>query len=86
MTDILKQSSAEDDFSAAFSTASALLEPSSASHWDFINSWRVEPQSNDRAPVFGVVVPLGASASARRSTLRRKRQEMFKAWSQDRHD
>ncbi|MDQ2975077.1 MAG: hypothetical protein M3R69_06670 [Acidobacteriota bacterium] len=60
--------------------------PDSASRWAFINGWRVEPQSDDRAPVIGAVAPVTGSPSARRSNARRKHQAMFKEWSQERHD
>jgi hypothetical protein len=66
--------------------APSLFDSSAASRWAFINGWQVEPQSDDRAPVFGVVASSPASPSARRSTARRKHQAMFKEWSQDRHD
>jgi hypothetical protein len=82
VTDILKQSVAENDAGAAPS----LPESASTLRWAFINGWKVEPQFNDRAPMFGAVVPSTASPSGRRSTARRKHQAMFKEWSQDRHD
>lgn len=82
MTDILKQSVAESDAGVATS----LLESSAGSHWAFINGWKVEPQSDDRTPVFGAVALSTASASAHRSSARRKHQARFKEWSQDRHD
>jgi hypothetical protein len=65
---------------------SSLVDSSAASRWAFINGWQVEPQSDDRAPMFSAVAPETASPSARRSTARRKHQAMFKEWSQDRHD
>ena len=64
----------------------SLPESSVALHWAFINGWKVEPQSNDRAPAFGSVAAGTASPSARRSSARRKHQAMFKEWSQERHD
>ena len=82
MTDILKQSVAENDDG----TAPFLPESSATLRWAFINGWKVEPQSDDRAPMFGAVAPSTASPSARRSSARRKHQAMFKEWSQDRHD
>lgn len=84
--DSLKQSSAKDDSSASPSTAGSLADSAATSHWDFINSRIIAPELNDRAPAFGVVTPDSPSASVRRSTTRRKHQEMFKAWSQERHD
>jgi hypothetical protein len=86
VTDSLKQLSVGNDFSPSLSTSASLAESSAASHWDFINNWNVLPQSNDRTPVFGAAVPGSASAAAHRSSVRRKHQEMFKAWSQERHD
>jgi hypothetical protein len=79
----IKQPVAENDSRAASS-----LDSSAGSHWAFINGWKVEPQSNDRAPALGenaagIVSP---SASASRSTARRNHQKKFKEWSQERHD
>ena len=60
--------------------------------WSFFNSWKVAAQPNDRPPAPAAVTANLAqpsftpSASAQRSTLRRKQQAMFKVWSQDRHD
>ena len=82
VTDILEQSVAESDEDMAPS----LLESSAVSHWAFINGWKVEPQSDDRTPVFGAVALSTASPSADRSSARRRHQAMFKEWSQDRHD
>ncbi|HEY2973931.1 MAG TPA: hypothetical protein VGJ48_15560 [Pyrinomonadaceae bacterium] len=82
MTDILKQSVVENDTS----TAPLVAESSAPLRWAFINEWHVEPQSDDRAPVFGAVAPSTASPSARRSAARRKHQARFKEWSQGRHD
>lgn len=56
------------------------------SRWTFINSWKVEPQSEDRMPVLGDVAQSAASPSARRSTARRMHQAMYKEWSKERHD
>ena len=81
MTDILKSVAANDVVSAP-----SLPEPSAMPRWAFINDWQVEPQSDDRAPVFGAVASSTGSPSARRSTARRKHQAMFKEWSQDRRD
>ena len=80
MTDVHKPSVAENDADQASSV------PESSLHWSFINGWKVEPQSDDRAPMFGTVAPSTASPSAHRSSARRKHQAMFKEWSQDRHD
>jgi hypothetical protein len=80
LTDIPKESVELD------ADAASHLEDSTSSHWAFINGWKVEPQSNDRLPVFGVIASSTAPPSARRSSTRRKHQAMFKAWSQDRHD
>ena len=56
------------------------------SRWTFINSWKVEPQSDDRMPALGDVAQSAASRSARRSTARRTHQAMYKEWSKERHD
>jgi hypothetical protein len=80
--DILKQSVAENDAG----TPPSLPDHSATSRWAFINGWKVEPQSDDRAPMFGAVAPGTASPSAHRSSARRKHQAMYKEWSQDRHD
>lgn len=80
MTDVHKRSVAENDAGRAASV------PESPLRWSFINGWKVEPQSDDRAPMFGTVATSTASPSARRSSARRKHQAMFKEWSQDRHD
>jgi len=85
MTDILKQSVIENEARTAPSLAASLKETARLRR-GFINDWRVEPQSNDRPPVFGVVAPGTAAPAARRSTARRQHQQMFKAWSQDRHE
>ena len=82
MTDIHKQSVAESDAGKA----TPLVESSAMSHWAFINGWKVEPQSDDRRPMFGAVAHSTASPAAHRSSARRKHQAMFKEWSQDRHD
>jgi len=82
VTDILKQAVAENDTGMT----TPLLESSAGSHWAFINGWKVEPQSDDRTPMFGAVALSTASVSAHRSSARRKHQAMFKEWSQDRHD
>ncbi|MDQ2921897.1 MAG: hypothetical protein M3R52_09855 [Acidobacteriota bacterium] len=86
VTDMLRQSVAENDAQTAPSTAPSLPESSASLRWAFINGWKVESQSDDRAPMFGAVAPSTASPSARRSSARRKHQAMFKEWSQDRHD
>jgi hypothetical protein len=80
LTDIPKESTTANDADLAPPLSD------STSRWAFINGWKVEPQSNDRAPEFGVVAPSAASPSARRSSTRRKHQAMFKVWSKDRHD
>jgi hypothetical protein len=82
VTDILKQSVATNDAATVPSPPDASV----TSRWAFINGWKVEPQSDDRAPMFGAVAPATASPSAHRSSARRKHQAMYKEWSQDRHD
>jgi hypothetical protein len=58
----------------------------SISRWAFINDSKVEPQSDDREPMFGAVAFTAASPSAGRSRARRKHQAMYKEWSQGRHE
>jgi hypothetical protein len=57
-----------------------------ASHWAFINEWQSTPQADDRIPMFRSMVSSDASPSAARSTARRRHQQMFKEWSQQRHE
>lgn len=60
--------------------------------WAFFSAWQVEAQTNDRSPMPAVPAQnrltgsFEPSASAQRSTTRRKQQVMFKEWSQARHD
>lgn len=56
------------------------------SRWAFINSWKVEPQADDRIPMFGDVAAATSPPPAHRSSARRRHQAMYKQWSQDRHD
>ena len=82
MTDIIEQHVAERDAGMP----PPLLDSSALSHWAFINDWKVEPQSDDRTPMFGAVALSTAAPATHRSSARRKHQVMFKEWSQDRHD
>jgi hypothetical protein len=82
MTNITKPAAEANEANAS----SSLREASTTSRWAFINSWKVNPQADDRAQAFGTVTTSDASPSARRSTARRKHQAKFKEWSQDRHD
>ncbi len=79
MADTFKQSVAARDDEVS------IVLPQST-NWAFINEWRVEPQANDRTPMSGERVSRTKSPSASRSVARRKRQAMFKEWSQDRHE
>ena len=63
-----------------------LMAPADKSRWAFITEWQVEPQSDDRQPMFGRVAAGKSSQAAGRSRSRRQHQAMFKAWSQSRHD
>ena len=81
VTDILRQSVAENDGRATTS-----LSRQSATRRAFINGSKVEPQSDDRAPMVGAAARSTASAASNRSRARRKHQAMYKEWSQDRHD
>ena len=83
MTDKFKQTSGNTNLIPAI-----LDRP----RWAFFNAWSVEAQANDRSPMPAVAsrTPLNntftPSASAQRSTIRRKQQAMFKEWSQGRHE
>jgi hypothetical protein len=81
MTNITKPAAEANE-----ANVSSALEASTTSRWAFINSWKVNPQADDRAQALGTVASNAASPSTRRSTARRKHQAMFKEWSQDRHD
>jgi hypothetical protein len=67
-------------------TISSLPVSPTTSRWAFINGSRVEPQADDRIPMFGAVAVSTRSPSAQRSTARRRHQAMYKEWSQNRHD
>jgi hypothetical protein len=54
--------------------------------WNFINSWKLADQADDRRLTLGTVAERGGSAPAQRSFARRSHQRSFKAWSQERHD
>ncbi|HLO01134.1 MAG TPA: hypothetical protein VK208_21940 [Pyrinomonadaceae bacterium] len=64
----------------------SLTDSAAKLRWAFINSWQVEPQSEDRLPAFGTGAQAVASPPPTRSAVRRKHQQMFKQWSQARHD
>jgi hypothetical protein len=57
-----------------------------ASHWSFINGWKVADQADDRRLAPGMVAQRAGSAAAQRSFARSSHQRGFKAWSQERHD
>ncbi len=82
MADIFKQTAGDNE--SAFKLP--LLGSTSKSRWAFINDGKVEPQSDDREPMFGAVAFSTASLSAGRSSARRKHHAMYKEWSQGRHD
>lgn len=67
-------------------SVSPATSDSPAAHWAFINGWKVEPQADDRIPMFGSVANSATAPSVQRSMARRKHQAMHKAWSQERHD
>ena len=54
--------------------------------WAQLNPWLSEGQADDRAPMNGSVKNSGETPSVQRSFARRFHQEMFKKWSQARHD
>ncbi|MFN2514702.1 MAG: hypothetical protein ABR556_00675 [Pyrinomonadaceae bacterium] len=68
------------------SVSRARSDSPATARWAFINGWKVEPQADDRIPMFGSVVNSVAAPSVRRSIARRRHQAMHKAWSKDRHD
>lgn len=86
MAEIPKHILAENETRPALSMESSLPLASSGTRWAFINGWKVEPQSNDRAPMIGEIHIGTASPAALRSSTRRQRQAMFKEWSRSRHD
>ena len=54
--------------------------------WALDNPWLAEGQANDRSPMNGAVSPSSGTSAEQRSFARRTHQEMFKKWSQARHD
>ena len=80
--DVINQSAAED----APVIEVPLMAQADESRWAYITQWQVEPQPDDRRPMFGRIAAGKSSQSAGRSTTRRRHQAMFKAWSQSRHD
>ncbi len=60
--------------------------PSDAIRWAQLNPWLSEGQADDRRPMRGTDGVSSGSLSARRSSTRRTHQEMYKKWSQGRHD
>ncbi len=62
------------------------LAPDREKGFAFFSDWKLEPQSNDRVPMFGVVSSRQASEAARRSSTRRQRKATYKEWSRQRHD
>ena len=62
------------------------VDASHDARWRFINSWRVEPQFNDRMQAIGAVGLSTETAGGRRSSTRRRHQLSNKQWSRERHD
>ena len=54
--------------------------------WGFINAWKVEPQADDRMQAVDAAGFRDAAPFGRPAATRRRHQELFKRWSQDRHD
>ncbi|HKO98222.1 MAG TPA: hypothetical protein VJU86_14590 [Pyrinomonadaceae bacterium] len=54
--------------------------------WGFINAWKVEPQSDDRMQAADAAGFRDAAPFGRPAATRRRHQELYKRWSQDRHD
>lgn len=65
---------------------SPALAPLDAIRWAQLNPWLSEGQSDDRSPMRGTDGVSTGALSVRRSTARRSHQEMYKKWSQARHD
>jgi hypothetical protein len=61
-------------------------DPFDAEHWALANPWLTEGQANDRAPMDGSVTDCDETPSGQRAFTRRTHQQMFKKWSQARHD
>lgn len=78
-----ERSSAQGEESSA---SPAISDSPATARWAFINGWKVEPQADDRIPMFGSVLNSATTSSVHRSTARRRHQTMHKAWSQERHD
>jgi hypothetical protein len=68
---------------AAKSPAQSEFDPV---RWAQLNPWLSEGQADDRIPMNGSVKDSGGPPSVQRSFARRSHQEMFKKWSQARHD
>lgn len=60
--------------------------PFDATKWALKNPWLVEGQSDDRVPMNGAVAVTNGTPAEQRSFARRTHQEMFKKWSQARHE
>ncbi len=52
--------------------------------WHFLNAWQVNPQADDRRPMFGGVTEGAGPPSVRRAVSRRSHQVKFKEWSKNR--
>ena len=61
-------------------------DPFDAEHWALPNPWLSEGQANDRAPMDGSVTDCDEAPSGQRAFARRTHQQMFKKWSEARHD
>jgi hypothetical protein len=60
--------------------------PFDATKWALDNPWLVEGQADDRNLMNGAVPVTSGTLGELRSYARRTHQEMFKKWSQARHD
>jgi hypothetical protein len=65
---------------------SSARAPLDAKRWAQLNPWLSEGQADDRSPMRGTDGVSSGALSVRRSTARRSHQEMYKKWSQARHD
>ena len=55
--------------------------PSNSARWAFINDWHVDPQVDDRGPIWASAAASPGSPSSRRSIARRSHQVRYKEWS-----
>ena len=76
----------EPSLSSNSDKAAGNAPPFDATKWALNNPWLVEGQADDRNPMNGAVAVTSGTPAEQRSFARRTHQEMFKKWSQARHD